>query len=178
MPSVKLKMKLTGDDYRKIARLTPVKINRVTRNTINKTVRDLGRGLGGSIPRSEGVSVTGFRRVRVKRSRATVAKTRRSGIISGRLWLGGNSIAAKYGGKVRNVSGGARAGRHFFKGSFVATMGNGYTSIFKRDGKRLKEERIEIDHPHAESIRALHRRKSLTEQYLREELDKVLFKGA
>lgn len=131
-------LKITNDssEAKAFFAQAPSKIRRSLKTTRTQITNKLTRELGGSIPRKSGTSVAGFRRVRVKKAATLKSST---------IWLGGNLVAAKFGGALRNVDGGAMAGRHFFKGAFVATMKNGYTSIFSRtSARRLRQEKIRV----------------------------------
>jgi len=73
---------------------------------------------------------------------------------------------------------GARGGSYFFKGAFVATMPNGFTGIFKRNGKfgrngKSSLERISVEHVDLPSAQDLIRKHELpAELYFRREFDR------
>lgn len=147
----------------------PGEIKRASRLTINKIVNSVHTDLGGTLPRGSGVQVGGFRRVRTKKQKAKGSNLR------GTVWIGGNKIAAKYVGKPKNVPGGAQAGRHFFKGAFVATMNNGYTSVFKRSQNGgIKEETVDVKNLHPEAQRAVDKHSKGAKKILKSELEKIL----
>jgi len=138
-------------DRAKLAAYFKAKPNQI-RTASRKTVRELvnmgHKELGGALPRSAGTSVVGYRRVRAKK-RTPKGRQRSS---TGEIWMGTNKIAAKFGGKLRNdrAAKGAYAGRNYFRNSFVATMKNGYTSIFQRIAgtNKIKERYIAIPKAH------------------------------
>lgn len=75
---------------------------------------------------------------------------------------------------------GARAGKHFFKGAFVATMPSGFVGIFRRSNRGGRRgdpdlKRIDVEHvdlPSAQSIIASHERPAL--DYFRRDLERRL----
>lgn len=73
---------------------------------------------------------------------------------------------------------GARGGKHFFKGAFVATMPNGFVGIFRRNGKfgrngKSTLERIGVEHVDLPSAQDLIARHELpAELYFRREFDR------
>ena len=75
---------------------------------------------------------------------------------------------------------GARAGKHFFKGAFVATMPSGFVGIFRRSNRGGRRgdpdlKRIDVEHvdlPSAQSIIATHERPAL--DYFRRDLERRL----
>lgn len=169
--SVSIRITIDGTTDPKSALLTAKEVNRVNRQVANKMMRDVRKEVGGSIPKASGTSVAGYRRKRVFFTNAKVKQknTRAS------IWLGGNRIAARYGGKMRNTTGGAKAGRHFFKDAFVATMGNGYTSIFRRgQGDKLVQETIPVLALNRLADRALLTAKPDIEKVLNREINKLL----
>lgn len=75
---------------------------------------------------------------------------------------------------------GARAGKHFFKGAFVATMPSGFVGIFRRSNRGGRRgdpnlKRIDVEHvdlPSAQSIIATHERPAM--DYFRRDLERRL----
>lgn len=75
---------------------------------------------------------------------------------------------------------GARAGKHFFKGAFVATMPSGFVGIFRRSNRGGRRgdpdlKRIDVEHvdlPSAQSIITTHERPAL--DYFRRDLERRL----
>jgi hypothetical protein len=135
---------LRGDQERlqRLYNRTPVEMKKASKATINKVVPKYQREAGGAIPRSAGTSITGYRRVRSRKKLAKIKKLR------GEVWQGTARIPARYAGKLRQVKGGVRAGRLFFEGAFIATMRNGYRSVFKRKGKNrypIEQEFVYLD---------------------------------
>lgn len=141
-----IRVSLVGQQkqLQRMLKLMPGEMQKITKKVINEVVDETHRELGGIIPRAEGVSIGGYRRVRSKKRRAKGRKRVRASI-----WQGTLRIPAKYAGKPRNVKGGAQAGRHFFPGAFVATMKDtGYTGIFRRRGADkhpLEQEYVYLD---------------------------------
>ena len=123
-------LSLKGDQARlnRMYNLTPAQMKKAAQKTINTVVPKYQKEAGGAIPRAAGTSITGYRRVRSKRKLAKVRKLR------GEVWQGTLRIPARYAGRLRQTKGGVRAGRLFFEGAFIATMKNGYRSVFRRKG--------------------------------------------
>lgn len=66
---------------------------------------------------------------------------------SASIWVGYNPMQSAYIGALRQLKRGARAGRHYFEGSFLATMQSGHRGVFYRtDDSRLpiEEEAVPI----------------------------------
>ena len=78
---------------------------------------------------------------------------------------------------------GAKGGKHFFKGAFVATMPSGFVGIFRRSargGRRGNQDlkRIDVEHvnlPSAQAIIARHESPAIS--YFRQDIERRL-KGA
>ena len=127
--------------------LKPVELARINRQTANKLISDIHTRIGTEIPEKTGVKKAGFRKVRTKRKKST-AKGRNRQLA--RLWIGGNSIAPRFGGRMRQRGTSAFAGRHEFRNSFLASVrGGAYTSIFKRSSSPehrsgIVEQRIKV----------------------------------
>ena len=139
-------------DVTKRLNLTPSKVQRAARLTVNQATRELKKELGGTIPKNHGTSIAGFRRVRAK---STLAKGR-SKRVRGITWVGTKNIAAAYAGKPRNVKNGAKAGRFFFDGGFVVKMKSGHKGIFRRvaGSDKIKEVTIPLTNAEAMVARA------------------------
>lgn len=56
----------------------------------------------------------------------------------GVVWIGLNPVKAVYVGELSQDTGGAWAGKFYFKGGFIATMPSGHTGIFKRTNKNRR----------------------------------------
>ena len=143
---------------------------RVSRKIANYIAKDLDDSLGGIIPRAAGTSVTGFRRVRSFHSNTRVRRAKHHS----KVWLGGNRIAARYGGRMREVTGGAYAGRHFFANAFIHQFKSGYKSLFTRVNGKLTEETIEVPNIYPIAVREIRGSKFKWEQKLRRELNNNL----
>lgn len=123
--------------------IKPKQIERAGRLAINQITNEIHKDLGGEVPKAHGTSITGYRRVRSKKTLAKTRTKRMRGIV----WQGTMSVQAVYGGKPREVKGGVKAGRHFFPDAFIAVMKSGHVGIFKRmkGSSELEEERIELE---------------------------------
>lgn len=154
--------------------VTPRQVERIRRVVVNHIVRETHKKTGGVVPRKAGVTVVGYRRKRMFR---TLARTRKRNVV-GSVWIGTQDVAAKYGGVLRNTKDGARAGRHFFKGSFVRTMPNGYRSIWhKNDKGELVQDIIKVPDAHQPSLSAVMQTKSGASQILSRQIEKELAKN-
>ena len=117
----------------------------------------LRRKIGEELQAETGLTDTFFAR-RLKRYLRTGTDAR------GRVWLGlfRPRASSTNLGALSQEEGGARGGRYFFPGAFIATMPNGFTGIFRRTGafgRRGKGylERIDthfIDLPDAPTLAA------------------------
>ena len=103
---------------------------------------------------------------------AELFKRRVKKYVSGRVGAGGRVFVGLFRleasqthlGQLTQEKDGARGGRHFFPGAFVATMPSGFVGIFKRTGKfgrngnasleRIDVERVDL--PSAQSIIRAH----------------------
>lgn len=119
----------------------PAQVQRAARLTANQVTNEIHKELGGTIPKRHGTSITGFRRVRAKK---TLAKARRKRI-HGITWIGRNAIAAAYAGKPKKTKTGAKAGKYHFEGAFVARMKSGHLGIFRRIGGKAKTGKSKIE---------------------------------
>lgn len=128
-------------------KLKPRQIDRASRLSINQVTNELHKQLGGSLPRDAGTSVVGYRKVRAKKSLAKARSLAKRGV----TWMGTMKIPAKYGGRMKQVHGGVKVGRHFFENAFIATMKNDYQGVFKRIQGTDKIEQAMIDMPNADA---------------------------
>ena len=172
---VSLTLKYDASKVKRLSENSPVQIARVTRNLTNFIATDLRQSLGGSIPKKSGSNIAGFRRVRTRKTLSTVKRRRPFAT----LWLGGNTIAAKYGGRLYQTEKGAGAGKHFFKGSFIATMKTGYRSIFHRVNKqgKLAQDRFPVIELSAEAESTIMAKRTSWEKRLRVGIDDALNKA-
>lgn len=143
---------------------------RVSRAMANYVARELDESLGGIVPRAAGTTVTGFRRVRSFHSNTKVRRNRHYSTV----WLGGNRIAARYGGRMREITGGAYAGKHFFANAFIHSFKSGYTSLFTRVNGKMVEESIKVPDIYPIAIREIKGSKLKWEQKLRRDLKNAL----
>jgi len=172
-PTIKLQL----SDPQLVRRLKPTKaqLARAQRLVINRIVDMTHKELGGSIPKRSGVRVGGFRKVRAKKNKAKVRQKTATGVV----WLGGNKVQAKFGGRLKQTKKGAYAGRHYWANAFVAKMKNGYESIFRRTGNgKLEEMRIDVVPMHEIASRSVARNSENSTGLLRKELTKILNKNA
>jgi len=116
-------------------------VTRASRLAINDVTRKAHKELGGTVPKAHGTSITGYRRVRSKKTLAKARKRRLRGIV----WQGTKDIQATYAGKARKVKGGVKAGRFFFPGAYIMRFKSGHVGIFKRVNGVVTEEMIELD---------------------------------
>lgn len=73
----------------------------------------------------------------------TSAKKRKD-FVYGALWIGLREIEAAYVGRLSQQKEGAKAGKHFFKGAFVARMPSGHRSVYRSTGKKTRTGRTQI----------------------------------
>ena len=169
---LKTRVNALSDDLSEL--LTPREVDRVNRLVVNKMVRGVNTEVGGTIPRAARTNVTGYRRKRVIKTNARASRKYPKGTV----WIGANPIAAKYGGKVRNVAGGARAGKHFFAGGFVVKTKSGYESIFKKIKGRLVQQTIPVENADKYSEIALNNQRGSAESLIHSEINKVIERNA
>jgi hypothetical protein len=159
------------EQLKRLMRQTPRRINAVARRIANYVSSDIHKNLSRSVPIEAGVNLGGFKRVRAFKRNTLLRKKR----FKASVWLGGNRIGARYGGRMKNVEGGATAGRHFFAGGFKATMKSGYTSIFTRlSNGKLKQSTIEVPDLNRASIDFIRANRRDWERRLEIELDKII----
>jgi hypothetical protein len=164
-----IKTTLTDKEIKSYFAEKPVQVNRATRLAINKITRLLNRDLGGTIPKKAGSSVAGFRRVRAKRSLATVKKARRNnGKLQSSVFMGTNDIFARYAGKPRQIGSNVKAGRHVFKNSFILELDNGFRGVFSTIRGKLEQQTFQVKGSEALAIRA--RNKYVSEDVLGKEV--------
>ena len=168
-----LSIKIDGTDAIKNEfGLRPAQIRSASRLTVNQVARELQQELGRSIPKQHGTSITGFKRVRAKRTLAKARNSRKR--IQGITWIGRNAIAAAYAGKPRNVKGGARAGRYFFENAFVVTMKSKHTGIFKRikGSNKIEEQTVDLTNAQAQVVHAAKNARGRIRHILQNQLKK------
>ncbi|MCU7839778.1 MAG: phage tail protein [Candidatus Thiodiazotropha sp. (ex Troendleina suluensis)] len=131
-------LSLSLDEYHGILESiagTEKQINTASRRAISKVVEWSATQIGRQIAVQEqvppGILKSGGSRrgQRIFKSKPYGEKT------SGSVWVGFNPIRAGYLGALSQQKVGAKAGRHFFLGGFVATMPSGHGSVFMRSGK-------------------------------------------
>jgi len=152
---------------------TDKEIARVNRLVVNKIVREVYKQVGGLHPKETKTNTAGFRKVRTYR-RALLVKRKST---FGKIWVGGNRISARFGGRMRNVAGGAMAGSHFFPDSFVQTVRKsrgGFTSIWKRDRNKLVQQTFKVINFDEINIKALKLGTVDVPEFLNSELERVM----
>lgn len=86
----------------------------------------------------------------------------------GIVWIGYNSIASRYFGKLDQTESGAFAGSYYFERAFVARMPRGMVSVFKRVGtKRLPITEQKVELPQTAEISATLQQRAQDEVYRR-----------
>ncbi|WP_367154650.1 phage tail protein [Methylomonas sp. HYX-M1] len=139
-----INISLIDDGVQRTLDALPNTIFNAQRSAISTTTTWAGKELRNRMRVKTGIPARVFRRFRVKtkRNRET-----------GTVWIGLNKVKATYLGaestdketgaksyKLVQTKRGARAGKFFFEGGFVATMRSGHAGIFKR----LNESRLPI----------------------------------
>lgn len=172
-----MEMRIHIDNKKEIAlwfKVKPKQVSRASRLSINQVTNELHKQLGGSLPRDAGTSVVGYRKVRAKK---TLAKSR-SKTKRGVTWMGTMKIPAKYGGRMKQVHGGVKVGRHFFENAFIGTMKSGYVGVFKRiqGTDKIEQAMIEMNNADAQAATAATwaeaRYKNVLRKRLKIELDR------
>ncbi len=130
-------------------------VKKSARLAINKTARNIHRRAGGEIPKKANANITGYRRVRAKRTLSTVKNARRIGRVQAHVFMGTNRILARYGkGKIRQVGENVVVGKRTYPNSFIITGDNGFKGVFYRNrfGKVI-ERSFEVDGAKGKFIR-------------------------
>lgn len=143
---------LSIDDYRAVLSGlsgTEKQVDRASIAAVNGVLAEYKGVLAKAIAVAEAVPLKALLRGgthgKGKRVYTTKAK---SGKPVASIWIGYNPVHAAYLGRLAQNKQGARAGQHFFPGSFIATMRSGHRSVFHRvssDKKsRIKEDAHEL----------------------------------
>ena len=133
-------IKVSIQDSQPDIKLTNSEINRVNRQAANQLVAAIKRRTGGEIPKAAKIGIVGYRRVRTHKTSARARGKNRQLAVA---WVGGNNVAARFGGRMRQKGTTAYAGRTLFRNSFKASVRNGnYTSIWKRLANGKLEEQV------------------------------------
>ena len=117
---------------------TPAQVSRVIHRTIKKGLvwlkkRVVADVAGGSLlPRA------------ALKNRFFTSARKRQDYVSGALWIGLQDVEAAYAGRLSQQKAGAKAGKHYFEGSFVAKMPSGHRSVYHSTGKKTKTGRTQI----------------------------------
>ena len=172
-----MKMRIRLEGQKELAayfKAKPAQIRRASRATVRQLTNEGYKELGGTIPRTAGTPVGGFRKVRAKK-RTPKGRQRSS---TGSIWMGTNKIAAHYVGKMSNGHKGAWAGKYFFENSFVATMKNGYESVWQRtSGGGIKQRYVHLPDARNNAKRAADKIEKKLRITLRKNLEKEMAKG-
>lgn len=172
-----MKMHIRLEGQKELAaffRAKPAQIRRASRTTVRQLTNEGHKELGGTIPRTAGTPVGGFRRVRAKK-RTPKGRQRSS---TGSIWMGTNKIAAHYVGKMSNGHNGAWAGKYFFENAFVAKMKKGYESVWERtSGGGLKQRYVHLPDARNDARRAADKIEKRLRIVLRKNLEKEMRKG-
>lgn len=110
----------------KVIGALPDHVDRAARKAISLTVRSAKENIGRDIIRQHRLPKS-FKQGRI------IATEKGVNTLSGSVWIGGNAVHAGQLGALKKNRKGVRAGRHFFKGGFVAKMRSGHTGGFKRE---------------------------------------------
>lgn len=126
----------------------PAQASRALVRAINKTLTWAGSQGLRAIAQANAIPLGSLRggRNKGRRGRSRIFPAKRN-YVSGLLWLGTGPIKASYLKPLRQQPLGAMAGKHFFKGSFVAKMPTGHIGIFGRKGASrlpLREEYVRL----------------------------------
>lgn len=115
---------------------TEKQINTASRRSVSKVVDFAATHIGRGIAVKDQVPVSTLRKGGSAGRGQRIFKTKpRGDKTSGSVWVGYNPIRAAYLGVLAQQQTGAKAGKHFFDRSFVATMPSGHRSVFIRMGK-------------------------------------------
>ena len=175
---MKFRLRVEGrEEIKQTFRVLPKEIRRAARRTVRQVTNELHRELGGKIPRTAGVSVVGYRRVRAKKRTPKGRQVGSRGVV----WLGTNQIEARFAGRMRDSEtfGGAFAGKYFFENAFVAKFDSGYVGIFKRSesgktrhGKaELEKQYINLPKSHEDAAKAAQEARPRMRELLQENLE-------
>jgi hypothetical protein len=125
----------------------PKQIDTASRRAISKVVDYSATHVGRELAALEQVPVNTLMRGGSSRRGQRIYKSKPyGGKHAGSVWVGYNPIRAAYLGRLAQLRAGARAGKHFFHKSFLATMPSGHQSVFIRMGKNSLPIR-EQSHP-------------------------------
>lgn len=149
MSQEKLTVSLTGlEQVLKRLGGTEEQINRASTRTIKKTTGWAGNQITRGISVADAVPIKALAQGagRTKRMHARVRsyKPKSTGTV-GTIWVGSNPVKAAYVGAMRQQKIGAKAGQHFFPGSFIALMPSGHRGVFYRNfAERLPISQEEV----------------------------------
>lgn len=130
---------------------TEGQVKRASSRSIKKVTGWAGSQVARGIAAEDAVPLraltSGAGRTGRMHKRVWVRKPKGNGT-SGSVWLGHNPVKAAYLGRLSQQKLGAKAGRHFFLGGFIATMRSGHRSVFMRDTRArlpITEETLELE---------------------------------
>lgn len=125
-----IRMKVPGTDFmRRAVQEAERASERAQKRTIRKTAQWAGRKSARELARANRVPLRAIHRRRPGKAGRLRWTIRDEGA---NVWLGTQPVKASYLGTLKQQRNGARAGRHTFPGSFIATMRSGHAGIFRR----------------------------------------------
>lgn len=105
-----------------VVKAMPEQIDRATKQAISATVKSARQKIGSDVVRQHKLP-SQFKRERIFST---------EGDDFGSVWVGVNPVLSSVLGNIKQNRSGVRAGRHFFKGAFAATLQSGHRAAFKR----------------------------------------------
>ena len=138
---MKFDIRHTLKDAQAVINALPRDIFNAQRSAEREAVRFARKVTEKTMVERTGIPARVYRRFRVKT---------RNNNESGVVWLGVRDVAAAYLGKLQQTRTGARAGKYFFEGGFIATMKSGKKSAWYRTGGITKNNKPEIKEHKAE----------------------------
>jgi len=113
----------------------PAQVERAERRAVNKTLRWAGAFVARTVASQNAVPLRVLTRGGGKRGAIRVRpRLARGREHDGSVWFGANPVKAAYIGRLSQLRRGARAGRHFFSGAFIAQTNSGHIGVFSRRG--------------------------------------------
>ena len=105
------------------------KAKRAAIRATNKTLKWLTGQMAKEVAGANKIPLRSLKKVRAFTAKAT------KGNPKGVAWLGINPVGAGYFSPLRAKGTGAKAGKHFIEGGFIATAASGHRMVLKRTGK-------------------------------------------
>lgn len=127
----------------------PLQAIRAARRANSKVAEQTRAKMASEMHRATGIPLQAFRDFRVKRRGTSIGQI---------VWFGANPIKAAYVARqgTEKTPGelqqqleepydwGAKAGKYLFPGAFVRKMKSGHLGIFKSEGRKLIEQKVEL----------------------------------